>query len=71
MVLYLFKADSNTIELTLLVIRFDLSSNQNQKIIEKKFAGLTARAVLLAVFLQKPLIYDFLAGNNYPDSPHS
>ena len=23
------------------------------------------------VFLQKQLIYDFLAGNNYPDSPHS
>ena len=38
----------------------------------KKFAGLAAIAVFVsAFFLQKQLIYDFLAGNNQSDSPHS
>ena len=37
----------------------------------KKFATLAARAVFERLFfLQQQLIYDFLAGNNYPDSPH-
>ena len=46
-------------------------NNQNQKPIEKKFARLAARAVFASSFLlQKQLIYDFLAGNNYPNSPH-
>ena len=50
---------------------FDLSSNQNQKPFEKKFAGLAARAVFVILFLlQIQLIYDFLTGNNYPNSPH-
>ena len=41
------------------------------KTFRKKFARLAARAVFVRlVFLQKQLIYDFLAGNNYPDSPH-
>ena len=32
---------------------------------------MAARAVFVSSFLlQKQLIYDFLAGNNYPDSPH-
>ena len=45
---------------------FDLSSNQNQKPFEKKFATLAARAVFVSLFFhQKQLIYDFLAGNNY------
>ena len=49
----------------------DLSSNQNQKPFEKKFAELAARAVFVSRFLlQKQLIYDFLGGNNYPDLPH-
>ena len=30
-----------------------------------------ARAVFVSLFIQKQLIYDFLAGNNYPDSPPS
>ena len=46
----------------------DLSSNQKQKPFEKKFATLVARAVFVSLFfLQKQLIYNFLAGNNYPD----
>ena len=50
---------------------FDLSSNQNQKPFEKKFATLAARAVFVSSFLlQKQLIYDFLAGNNYTNQPH-
>ena len=50
---------------------FDLSSNQNQKLIKKIFARLAARAVFGSPFiLQKQLIYDFLSGNNYPDRPH-
>ena len=37
-----------------------------------KFAGLAARAVFGSLFFfKKQLIYDFLAGNYYPDSPHS
>ena len=50
---------------------FDLSTNQNQKPIQKKFAGFAARAVFESRFFQKKLIYDFFAGNNYPDSLHS
>ena len=51
---------------------FDLSSNQNQKTFEKRFAALAARAVFVSSFmLQKQLIFDFLAGNNSPKSPHS
>ena len=34
-------------------------------------ATLAVRAVFVNLFFQKLLIYDFLAGNNYPDSPHS
>ena len=50
----------------------DLSSNQNQKPLEKKFAELATRAFFVSQFLfQKQLLYDFLAGNNYPNSPHS
>ena len=50
---------------------FDLSSNQNQKPFEKKFATLAARAVFVNLFsLQKQLINDFLAGNNYSDLPY-
>ena len=50
---------------------FDLSSNQNQRPIEKKFVRLAAKPVLVSqFFLQKQQIYDFLAGKNYPDSPH-
>ena len=45
--------------------------NQNQNPFEKKLATLAARAVFVNLFFQKQLIYDFLAGNNYPDSPHS
>ena len=37
-----------------------------------KFATLAARAVFVSSFLlQKQLIYDCLAGNNYPNSSHS
>ena len=37
-----------------------------------QFARLAARAVFVSsFFLQKQLMYDFLAGNNYPNSPHS
>ena len=33
---------------------------------------MAARAVFVSLFfLQKQLMYDFLAGNNCPDSPHS
>ena len=40
-------------------ILFDLSSKQNQKPFEKKFATLAARAVFTSpVLLQKQLIYD-------------
>ena len=39
---------------------------------ENKFATLAARAVFVGLFLlKKQLIYDFLAANNYPYSPHS
>ena len=49
-----------------------LSSNQNQKPFEKKFATLAASAVFVSLFfLQKQLIYDFSTVNNYPDLPHS
>ena len=55
---------------TLSVRLFDLSFNQNQKSFEKKFAHLAARAVFVNWFLlQKQLIYDFLAGDNYPNLP--
>ena len=38
---------------------------------EVKFSTLAARAVFVSLFfLKKQLIYDFLAGNNYPDWPH-
>ena len=36
----------------------------------KKFATLAARAVFVSLFQKLP-IFDFLAGNNYPDSPLS
>ena len=49
---------------------FDLSSKQNQKPFEKKFATLAATAVFESLFFQKQQIYHFLAGNNYPDLPH-
>ena len=48
--------------------KIDLSSNQNQKPFEKKFAGLATRAVFGSRFSLKKLIYDFLAVNNYPVS---
>ena len=49
----------------------DLSSNQNQKPFENKFATLAVRAVFEGSFLlQKQLICVFLARNNYPNSPH-
>ena len=39
---------------------------------EKSLQLLAARAVFESLFfLQKQLIYGFLAGNNYPDLPHS
>ena len=51
---------------------FDLSSNQNQKPFEKKFETLAARAVFVSLFFfLKNLIFDFLAGKIYPDSPRS
>ena len=38
--------------------------------IQKKFATLAVRAVFVSSFLlQKQLVYDFLARNNYPNSP--
>ena len=46
--------------------KIDLSSNQNQKPF-----GLATRAVFGSRFSLKKLIYDFLAVNNYPDSPDS
>ena len=50
---------------------FDHLYNQNQKPFETKFARLAARAVIGSLFLlKKQQIYYFLAGNNYPDSPH-
>ena len=50
----------------------DLSSNQNHKPFEKKFATLAARAVFVTSFLlQKHLICDFLTRKNYPNSPDS
>ena len=49
----------------------DLSSNQNQKPFETKFATLAVRAVYVSSFLlKKQLIYDFLAGNKNPNLPH-
>ena len=51
---------------------FDLSPNQNQKPFEKKITTLAARAVIVSLFFpQKMLIFDFLAGNNFPDLPYS
>ena len=51
---------------------FGVSSNQNQKLFEKEFAGLAARAVFVSSFLlQIQLIYNFLAVNNYLNLPHS
>ena len=39
--------------------------------LKQKFARLAARAVIESLFLlKKQQIYYFLAGNNYPDSPH-
>ena len=39
--------------------------------LSKKFACLAAKAVFVSSFLiQKQLIYDFSAVNNYPNSPH-
>ena len=48
---------------------FQLNRTKNQ--LKKKFSRLAARAVIEShLFLQKNPFYDFLAGNNYLDSPH-
>ena len=49
----------------------DLSSNQNQKPIEKSLYFWLPEHFWKAVSALKQLIYNFLTGNNYPYSPHS
>ena len=51
-------------------ILFDLSSNQNQKPINFFCTFGCQSCFCKPAFFQKQIIYDFLAGSNYPDSPH-
>ena len=44
---------SKNLSVCLSVVLFDLSSNKNQKQIEKKFARLAARAVFVSLFFLK------------------
>ena len=77
------KSKKNLIKETILHERIDIPCMQETEIdigslhrngmatIPKKFATLAVRPVFVSLFfIQKQLIYDFLAGNNYPDSPH-